>query len=95
MKYRISLLEAGLLQLAAWLGFWLLNDYLAALLTLILGCIVFAVLLIALMAEGIEPSKVPKAYFCHMGIMLLAILLSALIYTTILGGRFDFLEKNF
>jgi hypothetical protein len=95
MKYRFSYLEAGVFQLILWLGFWLFNDYLAALLTLIMGCIVFALLVIALLAEAIEQSKVPKSYFYHMGIGLLAILLAATVYVIILGGRFDFLEKNF
>ncbi len=95
MKYRFSYLEAGVFQLIAWLGFWLLNDYLAALLTLILACIVFSLLVIALLAEAIEQSKVPKSYFYHMGIGLLSIIMAALIYTIILGGSFDFLEKNF
>jgi hypothetical protein len=95
MKYRFSYLEAGVFQLIAWLGFWLINDYLAALLTLILGCIVFVILVIALLSEAIEQSKVPKSYFYHMGIGLLAIFLAAGIYVTILGGSFDFLEKNF
>ncbi|MBK6994556.1 MAG: hypothetical protein IPH31_06385 [Lewinellaceae bacterium] len=52
-----------MLQTVIWLGLWLLSDYVAALLTLIIGAIVLAVLAFALIAEVIERSRVPKKYF--------------------------------
>jgi hypothetical protein len=93
VNIRWSLLEIFLLQTIVWLGLWLLSDYVAALLTLIVGAIVLAVLLIALISEGIERSKVPRRYFQVMGITILAILVSALLYVTLLGGRLDFLSS--
>lgn len=81
------------MQTIVWLALWLLNDYVAALLTLIVGLIVLAVLLIALIAEGIERSKVPKRYFQVMGISILSLLFSALLYVGWLGGRLDFLQQ--
>jgi hypothetical protein len=92
MNIRLSLVEIFLLELAIWLALWLANDYLATLLTFILGAIVFAILLIALMAEGIERSKVPRRYFSIMGISLLAPILAAIIYLTIFGGSFQFMQ---
>ena len=71
---------------------WLINDYMATLLTLIIGAIVFAVLVIALLSEAIERSKVPRWYFWVMGLSVLAPIASAFIYTLIFGGRFGFLE---
>lgn len=79
--------------MACWLGLWLLNDYLAALLTLVLSAIVFAVLLIALAAERIEPSRVPRRYFWLMGISVAAPVLAALVFLALSGGRLDFLGK--
>lgn len=61
--HRLSLSEIFLLELAIWLAVWLLNDYMAALLTVIVSAIVLAVLVIALLAEAIERSKVPRWYF--------------------------------
>ena len=74
MKIRLSLFEIFLLETIAWLGLWLLSDYVAALLTLILGAIVSAVLAIALISEVIEPSKVPKKYFQVMMLSILSII---------------------
>ena len=93
MKVRLSLLEIFLLETVVWLGLWLLNDYVAALLTLIIGAIVFSVLIIALISEALERSKVPKMYFQVMAISVVSIVLAATIYVTLLGGQLDFLKK--
>lgn len=90
--FRPSLLEIFLLEVAVWLALWLLNDYLATLLTLILTAIVFSILVIALIAEAIDRSKVPRQYFWIMGLSVLAPLVSALIYVLIFGGRFQFIS---
>jgi len=71
------------------LGCWLLNDYLATLLTLIIGSIVSAVLIIALMAEWIERSKVPRKYFHVMLLSIAAPIVAALIYMFIFGGQLE------
>lgn len=89
----MSLTEFFLLELVVWLAVWLLNDYMAALLTIIVSAIVLAVLVIALLAEAIERSKVPRWYFLLMGLSVLASVMSALLYASIFGGRFDFLTK--
>lgn len=71
---------------------WLLNDYVATLLTLCIGAVVLAVLIVALLAELVERSKVPRLYFYIMGVSLLAILTAAMIYVLILGGQLEFLS---
>ena len=93
MKVRLSLLEIFLLETVVWLGLWLLNDYVAALLTLIIGAIVFSVLIIALISEALERSKVPKMYFQVMALSVVSLVLAATIYVTLLGGQLDFLKK--
>jgi len=95
MNIRLTLFEIALLQTIAWLGLWMISDYIAALLTLIVGSIVLAVLVIALISEAIERSKVPKRYFQVMGLSLLSIIMAAAIYLWALGGQFDFLQKKF
>ncbi|MBC7777058.1 MAG: hypothetical protein H7246_16620 [Phycisphaerae bacterium] len=85
------MLEIFLLQIIGWLGLWLLSDYIAALLTLIIGAIVSAVLIIALISEAIERSRVPKKYFQVMALSILSIVVAAVIYTTLLGGHFEFI----
>lgn len=90
---RLSLFEIFLIETAAWLALWLLSDYVATLLTLSLGAIVLAVLVIALLSEWIERSKVPRRYFYIMGLSLVSIAASAAIYMFIFGGRLEFLER--
>lgn len=93
MNFRLSNMEVFLLQVAVWLGLWLLNDYVATLLTLVLTAIVSAVLVVALAAEWIERSRVPRRYFVVMGISVAAPLVAALVYVGLMGGRLDFLPK--
>jgi hypothetical protein len=95
MRIRLSLLEIFLLETIGWLALWLTSDYVAALLTLIIGAIVSAVLIIALISEAIERSRVPGKYFQVMAISILSMLIAAIIYVTLLGGRMDFLEVGF
>lgn len=93
MHLRLSLLEIFLLEVVVWLGLWLLSDYIATLLTLITGAIVSAVLLIALMAEVIERSKVPRRYFYVMLLSIIAPVVSAMFYLFIFGGKLEFLSN--
>lgn len=93
MNIRLSLSEIFLLEVVVWLGLWLLNDYLATLLTLITGAIVLAVLLFALIAEAIERSKVPRRYFYVMALSILAPLVAAGLYLALFGGELGFLQK--
>lgn len=93
MNIRLSLFEIFLLQTVIWLGLWLLSDYVAALLTLIIGAIVLAVLAFALIAEVIERSRVPKKYFQVMALSILSMAAAAGIYLTLLGGQMDFLNR--
>jgi predicted membrane protein len=87
---RLSLIEIFLLQVAIWLGLWLSSNYLATLLTLIIGAIVSAVLLIALVAEVLERSRVPRRYFYVMTLSVVAPLLAAGIYLALFGGEVKF-----
>lgn len=83
MNIKLTLPEVFLLQIVAWLGLWLLNDFYATFLTYIIAGIVLAVLLIALIAEGIEPTKVPRRYFYVMALSFVAPVVAALIFRLI------------
>jgi hypothetical protein len=77
---KLSLLEIFLIEILVWLGLWVVNEYLATLLTFILTPIVFAVLVIARISEFIERSKVPRFYFGVMLISTIAPILAALVF---------------
>lgn len=92
--FRLTLGEFFFLQLIFWLALWMLNDFVATLLTLSIAAVVLAVLIVALLSELFERSKVPRLYFYAMGISLLSILLAAGIYVFIFGGQFEFLSSQ-
>lgn len=92
MRFRPSLLEIFVFEVIVWLGLWLLSDYVATLLTLAVGAIVLAILVIALLAELVERSKVPRRYFSIMALSFLAIVTAAGLYVAIFGGRLAFLD---
>jgi hypothetical protein len=77
---KLSLLEIFLIQFIGWFGLWLANEFTGLLLTSIVASIVFAVLVIARISEGIEPSKVPRRYFQVMLVTFFAPVLAAGIY---------------
>ncbi|MCB0634492.1 MAG: hypothetical protein KDD15_32385, partial [Lewinella sp.] len=64
---------------------WLLNDYLASVLSLILAVISFAILLVSLGVELVERSGVPAWYYHYMLATIFAPVLSGLVYFFISG----------
>ncbi len=78
--------EILLLEIAFNIVLWLLDEYIATLLSLILGSIFLLLLLFALVVEWIERSKVPRWYFWFMLVSVLAPLVAAAIYLAIQGG---------
>lgn len=83
---KIRPIEIFLAQLVIYLLIWIFNDYLATLLSIIFGSIFFLILLISLIVEIIERSKVPRSYFLFMLASVLAPIAASLIYITISGG---------
>lgn len=83
---RLVSLEAFLVQVVVYLLIWLLNDYLAVILSLILGGIALAVYLISKVVELVESSRVPKVYYRFMVICFTAPLLSAIIGLLLRNG---------
>jgi hypothetical protein len=79
-------LEFLLLEIVIYLLLWLFNDYLASLLSLIFGSICLLILLISLIVEAIERSKVPRWYYLFLGVSVLAPIVAAVIYLLLSGG---------
>ena len=83
---RLSTIEIFLIEFVLFLGLWLFNDYMGTLLSIILASISFFLLLIALVAEYLEPSRIPRWYFVIMISTILAPLAAALVYWIIFGS---------
>lgn len=73
-------MEWFLLQMVLYLLTWLLYDYLARLLSILLGAIFFAIWVVSVLVEWIEPSKVPRQYFRFIVASFLAPLVAAGLY---------------
>lgn len=78
-------IEILLIEVAFYIILWLVNDYLATLLSLIFGSIFLLLLLISLIVEWIERSKVPRWYYTFMLMSTLAPIIAAIIYLSISG----------
>lgn len=83
---KIRPVEIFLVEVIIYFLLWLFNDYLATLLSVALGGIFLAILIISLIVEWIERSKVPIWYYQFMVASILAPLLTAIIYLLFAGG---------
>ncbi|MCB9081539.1 MAG: hypothetical protein H6555_07505 [Lewinellaceae bacterium] len=69
---RLRASELMLLELIIYIVLWLNNDYLASLVSIIFGSICLAILIISLLVEWIERSKVPRWYYYYLAVSILA-----------------------
>ncbi|MEZ5043171.1 MAG: hypothetical protein R2828_24960 [Saprospiraceae bacterium] len=83
-KFRIG--EILLIQILLYLFCWLMNDYLASMISIILGSIFLAILVVSLVVELVERSKVPRWYFYLMLASVFAPIIAAVIYLGINKG---------
>lgn len=88
----ISVLESFMIQLVIYILIWIINDYVASLLLLIVPVIGTAVLLLSFIVELIEPSKISKSYYKYMLTLIFAPLTVAVIYFYMNGFQLDWLE---
>lgn len=82
---RTRVFEIFLGEVVIYLALWLSNDYLATILSLIFFCICLLILLISLIVEWIDRSKVPGWYYWLLAASTLAPLLAALAFLAING----------
>ncbi len=88
------ILEIFFIQCIAYFCLWLYNSYFGFMLSIIFGCIAAAILLISLVSEWIESSRVPRWYFKVIGISVLAPLASYMLYISIFGSTMSWLQKG-
>ncbi len=89
---RVSLFEIFLIQVILYSIIWLTNDYLASYMSVVIPSICGAVLIVAMISEYIEPSKISRKYFWFMGISLLTPLLVGAFFMTINGGYLEWMQ---
>jgi len=90
---RIRPLEFSLIQFIVYISLWLIDEFTATLISLSFAAITAIVLIISLIVEWIEPSRVPQKYFYLMLISVLIPIITAIIYLSFIGGDMDWLKE--
>ncbi|MDF1865183.1 MAG: hypothetical protein P1U70_10135 [Saprospiraceae bacterium] len=90
-KPRIT--EIFLIQIIFYSIFWFWDDYVATLLSTIFSVICIFILIVSLIAEWIEPSKVPKWYFQVMIASILAPIITGIFFIGIMGLGTEWMDK--
>jgi putative effector of murein hydrolase LrgA (UPF0299 family) len=89
---RVSLFEIFLIQVILYVVLWLLNDYIATYMSIVIPGLCLAVLTVALLSELIEPARISKKYYWFMGISIVTPLMVGIFFYTLNQGQFKWLE---
>ena len=91
-KFRpLSMTEVFLIQAVFYTLLWLWNDHAATILTLSFAAIALFILVISLIAEVLDRSKVPRWYFWVMGISIVTPLIIGGFFLTLKNGTLDWM----
>ena len=88
----LSMTEVFLIEALFYIVLWMWNDHVATILTLSLSAIALFILIISLIAESLDRSKVPSWYFWVMGISILTPLIIGAFFLTIKNGTLDWMK---
>ena len=93
MNFRIGLIEFVLIQLIAYTAIWMMSEYIGFFVTLTFPVLITAVLLISLIAEWIEPSRVPRIFFRFLFVAIITPLLVLAFFTALHNGKWTWMEQ--
>lgn len=88
----LSMTEVFLIQAVFYIILWLWNDHAATIMTLSFAAIALFILVISLIAEVIDRSKVPGWYFWVMGISIVTPLIIGAFFLTLKNGTLDWMK---
>lgn len=89
---KFGVVELFIVEFILFAILWLMNDFIATLLSLGVPLTAFFILIISLIAEWIEPSKVPRWYFTFMLVTIVTPLVVAGIMVFIFEGELEWFE---
>jgi hypothetical protein len=87
----LSMTEVFLIQAVFYIVFWLWNDHVATIMTLSFAAIALFILVISLIAELFDRSKVPRWYFWVMLISIFTPLIIGAFFLTLKNGTLDWM----
>jgi hypothetical protein len=88
----LSNIEVFLIEAVIYIVLWLWNDYIATIMTLSFAAIAFFILVVSLISEAIERSKVPRWYFSYMVISVLTPLAIGAFFYVLNKGSFGWMR---
>jgi len=89
---RLGYIEVLLIQVIAYALVYLANDYIGFMLCLIISIIAASLLILSLVFELIDKSKVPRSYYFYMVTAVLAPLIVLIGYSIGVTGSFDWMK---
>lgn len=89
---RVRPIELFLIQVLLYGLLWVWDDYIATLISATFAVIAFCILVVSLIAELLERSKVPRWYFLGMAISVIAPVLTAILFVSLMGGELVWME---
>ena|SRR5690349_11072640 len=87
-----NLLIVVLAECVVFCAVWLWDEYVATYATIILPGVMAVILLLSLIADWIEPSRIPKWYYYIMVITILIPLVVGMFFMYIYGGNLSWLK---
>jgi len=88
-----NLLIVALAECVLFCAVWLWDEYVASYATIILPGVMAVILLLSLIADWIEPSRIPKWYYYIMVISILIPLVVGMFFIYIYGGNLSWMKK--
>lgn len=88
---RVSLFEIFLFQVVLYGALWLYDEFMASFMCISIPIIVLVILIISLLAELFEPSRISRKYFWIMGISIVVPLIVGLGFYMMYDGKLDWL----
>ena len=85
--------EGFLIQVILYAIIWLVSEYAGMLVCVIMFGVLTGLLILSLLTELVQRSKVPASYFKWMALSALAPLVVAVGFSMIYGGNFDWLRE--
>ena len=90
---KIGQIEIFLVQVIIFTLIYLIDTYVGFLVCLILGCIAVALLILSLVFEIIDRSKVPMAYYLFMLNTAIAAFIVLIAFSFFIYGSFDWMNE--
>ncbi len=88
---RVSLFEIFLFQIILYSALWLYDEYVATFMCITIPSIVLVILIVSLLAEFFEPSRVSRKYFWVMGISIFVPVIVGIGFYVMYDGKLDWL----